>query len=286
MSTVVSAKPEDFERVKHLLAGFNNPYIDEAAWKHLFTDHWNTGEGYCGTMLVEGDRVVGFLGLVFSRRTIGGKEERFCNLSSWIVQPEYRKKSLFLLLPVLRLKGITLTDFTPSREVYALLKKAGFRDLETHFRYLLPVPRLSGKIRISRVSTDSGFSTETFDSGFGRIVRDHESFGCEFIQVRSEFGDYELVLTRLIRRRPPFRLGVIHHASAVGPFRRTIGSVAARLCRTLRVNVLWAEERILGGGRIPFSVKKRLEWPQVYRSETLEPESVDSLYSERILLKI
>ena len=286
MSRVLKARPEDFERVYPLLAQFNNPYVDKETRRRLFAGHWDSDEGYCGTMLIEADRVVGFLGLVFSRRHIGDKEERFCNLTSWIVEPAHRKKSIFLLIPVLKLRGLTLTDFTPSKEVYALLKKAGFRDLETHCRYILPFPRTSRGGRLSQLSVGPGSSLDDSVSGLNPILKDHIPLDCHALHIQMEFGECVIVLTRLVRRKPPFRLGVIHHISDVASFRRSIGSMAGRICRRFGVNALYVDERFLGGWRIPFSIKKKLDWPQVYRSEDLEPETIDSLYSERILLKI
>ena len=47
---------------------------------------------------------------------------------------KYRSETILLVLPVLKLKNYTITVFTPSKEVYLILRKLGFNDLETNLQ--------------------------------------------------------------------------------------------------------------------------------------------------------
>jgi hypothetical protein len=105
MVTIRKASGDDFERIYPLLLKFKNPYIRKNRWSQLFVDHWGENLGHFGYVMMDGDDAVGFLGLLCSRRNAGGRDHRFCNLTSWIVREPYRGRSLFLLLPALKERG-------------------------------------------------------------------------------------------------------------------------------------------------------------------------------------
>jgi len=84
----------------------------------LFDLPWPVEEEHRGFILRDGGEAVGFLGTIFSRRTVGGTTCRFCNLSSWIVKESHRSSSLQLILPVLF--GPVASDATAWRLICAL----------------------------------------------------------------------------------------------------------------------------------------------------------------------
>ena len=138
MALVRKAVAEDFEGIYPLLVKFNNPRLSKDDWRSLFFDNWHSNEGYFGYVLEEGEHIVGFLGLMFSSRMLNDKEEKFCNITSWIVEKKFRSQSLLLLLPVLKLQSYTLTICTASKETYAVARKLGFQDLESSMRIIFP----------------------------------------------------------------------------------------------------------------------------------------------------
>ena len=54
----------------------------ETKWRRIFDYRWERDKDYCGLTLKVADRTVGFIGLIFSRRRINGRVEKFCNLTS------------------------------------------------------------------------------------------------------------------------------------------------------------------------------------------------------------
>ena len=117
---VEKATAEDFEKVYPLLRDFNNPQINKTQWKRLFTDNWNFQKEYCGYKLVLGDETVGFIAYILSKKLIHEKWEKFCNISSWIVKPEFRKRSIDLLYPLQEMKDHTITAFTLNNISYTV----------------------------------------------------------------------------------------------------------------------------------------------------------------------
>ncbi len=65
---------------------------------------------------VTGERVVGVLLALYSERLVAGRLERFCNMGSWCVLPEYRGESMSLLNAMLAQEGFHFTSLSPPKE--------------------------------------------------------------------------------------------------------------------------------------------------------------------------
>ena len=90
----------------------------------------------------------------------------------------------------------------------------------------------------------------------------------------------------MVRRKKPYFLAVIQHLSRRDVFVNCAGRAVAKLCLHLQVLALFADERLLGGARIPLSVTRTLNSPRVFKSDALTAEDMDGLYSESLLLNI
>jgi hypothetical protein len=279
--TVRPAVAGDAGAVLPLLREFRNPYVGDDRWRLLFADPFGSGEPACGTVMLDGETPVGFLGALYSRRVLAGRERRICNLTSWIVREPYRGRSLFMLLPLLKEPDTTVVDLTPSAEVSGLLRRAGFRDLETGRRILLPRAPSGPRCRIRVDGDDPGRTPEE-----ERIRRDHAFGGCRTAAVETEDGRCFCVISAMTRRKKPFRLGVVHHLGDPAVFGRCSGRAVAGLCLKLRVTSLFVDERLLRGTPVPGSLRQELDRPRLFRSEGLAPADIDGLYSEFPLLNI
>ena len=101
MTVVRKALVDDFDDTYPLLKNFNNSALAKEDWKQLFINHWKTDTDYFGYVLIDGKKVVGYLGMLFAIKVIQGEPHKLCNISSWIVQKQYRNDlqvSLFYLL--------------------------------------------------------------------------------------------------------------------------------------------------------------------------------------------
>ncbi len=70
--------------------------------------------------------IVGYFGCFTYKRNIGGIDYQFYNTHTWIVQPDYRKHSLKLLLPFLRLNDGIITNFSANGKVAQILEQLKF----------------------------------------------------------------------------------------------------------------------------------------------------------------
>ena len=115
----------------------------------MTTSPWQTTEDFCGYLLLKDGDIKGYLGLIFSRRILNDKVEKFCNMTSWVVNEDCRSQSLPMLLELLKLKDYTLTNFTASPTVATILGKLGFTEFPVDQRVLLPMPHFAGRDAIS-----------------------------------------------------------------------------------------------------------------------------------------
>ena len=91
-----------FDDIHALLAGFDAEHMSREDWRHMLFEHgWRAQNDPYGYVLSEQGRLAGFIGTLYSRQTIRGRQRRFCNLSSWIVNKEHRLHGLRLLARVL-----------------------------------------------------------------------------------------------------------------------------------------------------------------------------------------
>ena len=87
-----------------LHANFNSR-DSSSTWSRVMSVPWKVDAPNHGFMLREGQRVVGAYLAFYSDRLVAGRVERFCNLASWSVLPEYRFHSVRLLKALLAQHG-------------------------------------------------------------------------------------------------------------------------------------------------------------------------------------
>jgi hypothetical protein len=269
------AMPVDFQRVYPLLQQLNDTRMTREVWQRLFLPLWREPEFCPGYVVEDGDSIVGFIGTLYSVRQVGGVEHRVCNLTSWIVLPEYRHQSVMLLLPILRDKSVTLTSLTSSPEAYAVYKKLGFKDLDSSARviYRFP-PLLPGRCRLYRGSE----AAARLDPSLQQIYRDHANLDLEHCVVEGHGGSCYLV-AELKRGRAH-----LHFVSEPRWFRDHVSAFRYQLLSALGVKTLQLDERFLQQKMIFPSRRKVFDQPKQLRSTALVAGDIDALYSELVVL--
>lgn len=282
MFTIRKAVSEDFEQVYPLLQSFGDAPIAKESWKKIFDPPWQTSEDFCGYLLLKDADVKGFLGLIFSQRTLNNKVEKFCNMTSWIVNEDCRSQSLGLLFEALKLKEHSLTNFTASPTVATILKKLGFTEFEVHQRVLLPHPRLPfarrGRYDFELQSVRnklSGVDLKIFD--------DHQGLNCQHLLLQSASGNCYVVLKTT--RRKNLSWAKVQYLSNAKVFHECIESLTAGICLRLRVWGLMVDERYVEGYRFRASVNYPHQRKAFFKSSSgLNKNLIDTLYSEMVIL--
>ncbi len=244
--------------------------ISPAPWKVEAPNH--------GFMLRDGQRVVGTQLAFYSERLIAGRAERFCNISGWCVLPEFRFHSLRVHKAVLAQDGYHVTSFTPSPNVLPIHARFKFRSLDTSAVLIpnLQWPSRPGRTRISAApdvieSTLAGTELE--------LYRDHAQALAARHIVLLRGKDYCYVMYREHRVKG-VPVAVIIHVSNPELFHRAMIPLTRHLLIRHRLLATLAELRFIGH-RPPLSLKVT-SWPKMYRSDSLEPDQIDDLYSELV----
>jgi hypothetical protein len=228
-------------------------------------------------MLWEGQRVVGTYLAFYSERTIAGRMERFCNLHSWYVLPDFRSHSIRLYKAILAQDGYHFTDLTPSETVVSINARCKFRFLDTSTVLVPNVPRPNLPHR-TRISADPDIIASTLAGAELELYRDHAQAAAarHLVLVRGRDSCYVMFRDHRVKHVP---CALILHVSNRELFRRAIGPLTTHLLVRHRLLVTLADLPILGH-RPRLSLVRRGLWPKMYRSASLEPGQIDCLYSE------
>jgi len=284
MVTVKKATVKDVDKLLPLLFELDSIKQTHEEWEKLFKLHWDDSQNYFGYVMYDGDTAVGFLGLLFSRRTVKDQINHFCNISSWIVKKEYRRQSLHLLLPVLELDNHTITVLTCNAGTYFITKKLGFIDLELGQRVILPLPFLPKSKPSTSIIFDHSEIEKQLKGEMLKIYHDHRNLNCFHILICGPKEICYLVGARTIKKNIP--LAHIHYISDHQVFSSHISAVSGRLCWQIKVIGLLVDERLLQRETIFPSIHFSLTHPRVYKSNTLKSSDIDLLYSEYQILNL
>jgi len=275
---------ESFEEVYPLLAGFGGGLAKDVWRRMLFDYAW--ADGPCrGYGLYEGNRVVGFLGTIFSRRRIQGREERMCNFSSWIVESEYRGASVMMMRPLVAdLPGYTLVGYTPIPVTVAVFTRLGFQMLETEELILPPVPRPREVLRALRGSFSA--SPEVLQrelSGEERTIHNDLAYS-RVRHVLLRRGNRHCYLVARRGRRKGLRVAELLYIGDRAFFWENRILAQAAFTATMGAAALSVDLRFAEGFDVPWAIRRPK--PRIYRPAhpDLSPTAIDGLYSELLML--
>ncbi|MFZ5452664.1 MAG: GNAT family N-acetyltransferase [Thermodesulfobacteriota bacterium] len=273
----------DFDRVYASLLAAHDPRLDKEDWRQLFIKHWETPEDYHGFMLVDNEEVVGFLGTIFSRRKSQGKDYRYCNLSSWIVKPEHRNKSLLLLLALLKLTDYTFTNLSALEHVAVIHQKLGFTDMGSQAQILLPIGGFSwGAPNKPRLILEPERIKDRLKGDARIIFDDHISFKCKHILFEADNNYCYLIASKLVKKGIPILY--VHYISNLALFLNLIHKVVFKVLYHFKALGLLIDDRFLAGLNLRWALKYKLPHYKLLKSPFLQAQDIDNLYSEKILL--
>jgi len=275
---------ESFDEVYPLLAGFGGG-LPRDDWRRMLFDYaW--ADGPCrGFGLYDGPRLVGFLGTIFSRRRIEGREERMCNFSSWIVENEYRGASVMMMRPlVAELPEYTLVGYTPIPVTVAVFSRLGFRPLETEELILPPLPRPGEALRALRGSFTS--SAEALQRELGdeerAMHRDLSYARVSHVLLRQGGRRCYLVARRGYRKR--LRVAELLYIGDRAFFWENRILAQAAFSASMGAVALSVDRRFAEGFDVPWAIRKPK--PRIFRPARpdIAPTAIDGLYSELLML--
>lgn len=246
-----------------------------AEWHQVMTAPWGIEQPNHGYLLRENGRVVGAYLALYSERVIDGSTRRICNLGAWCVDQQHRANGLRLMRSLLRQRGYTFTDLTPSETVVALNTRLGFTALDTTTALVpnLPWP-LSRDVRV----VDQPNEIDTLLSGRDQIIyRDHAATATHHVVLVKD-GRSCYVMFRRERRKRLSLFAFILYVSDPDVFRDCAPHFYRYLLLRHGMVATLAERRVVG--HRPKWAVSVAGWQKMFLSDDLQPAQIDYLYSE------
>lgn len=279
MPDIRKAVSADYDAVARLIHDHHNPDRPHEYWRRLFIDHWAFEFGHFGYVACEGDEIIGFLGLIQSRRMINGIERKVSNLCTWVVHDEYRNFSLMLLFTAMREGDPIITNMTPSLRVLEVLQNMGFQTLEDKMIIVPPMPWLnvSGKSRLLIPDTTAQGLLSADDE---KLLIDHKDI-CSCYIIKGKGENCLVIAKRRIKRNIPFLF--FHHIGDSHFFSQCIHRHALEMCLRNKTVALLLDKRMLKGNSV-FGYELQTPVPTLYHSnDPIAAGEIDNLYSEFVL---
>ena len=142
-------------------------------WAKAFAQDWCPSKPNNGFLIRHQGRIVGGIGAIYAERSVRGRLERFCNITSWCVLDAFRAQSMRLAMAVAAQPGFHFTDLTPTEVVSKTLQFLKFKPMnERHAIWPnLPWPlvRLGG----IRVLSDPAQIGRLLGPDDAKAYRDH-----------------------------------------------------------------------------------------------------------------
>lgn len=271
---------DDFPQVAQFLHDEMNRRIAASTWAATLEPSWPVDSPNHGFMLVADGRIVGVQLAFYSRRLIGSRIEPFCNIAAWCVLPEYRAHGIRLLRALLAQPGYTFTDLSPSGNVVPLNKRLKFESIDTDATLVmnLPWPDIGGR---GRIITDPASIEAALEERDRAVYRDHAKACAAHHLVVTRGGRPCYVVFRRDRRKGLPLFASILHVSDRALFRAASRHVLSHLLTRHRIPATFLEHRIVGY-RPSWGLRLRVPRAKMYRSDHLQAEQIDYLYSELV----
>jgi GNAT superfamily N-acetyltransferase len=282
MSVVVRPAGEaDIEGVCDLLHTHMSAKIAKERWRLLLDYPWRPPDADRGCLAVDGERVVGFLGLVYSDRDIDGETHRFCNICAWYLLNDYRGLGIGQEIQRQSIADprMTYTLVTATASTDRSFRGTGFAVLDDQRYRLRRDAESGGGLKIF----EGPEAVEELITPAERLILgDHRAYNLRHVVFRAADQSCYLVLQN---RKQGADISY-HQALYVGnpDFLGRHGQAMANL--------------LLHPGKSLFALDRRFVphppgWPhepipqaRLYRSARLRPEQIDNLYSEIALLDL
>ena len=259
-----------------------NPTIPAATWADAFRQPWRVTKPNNGFLMRDRNgRIVGGIGAIYAERTIHGRPERFCNITSWCVLEPYRSHSLRLAMAVVSQPGFHFTDLSPTPVVAGSLRFLKFKDMDGRATVMLNLPSWSPGVR---VLSDHDVIERTLAPDDAKVFRDHRHLSWLLHAVAGRPGTFcHVVYKRGVLKRLP--CAVVLYASTPELFLRYRGALGCHFLARHGMVSTRIETRFLPR-RPALSAQVVGYHNNMYRSDTLGESEISNLYSELATLDL
>lgn len=288
---------DDLAPTVHEFLRQRREFSSRTCWDPLFNYPWKNPEFPYGYALVDGRRQIqGFLGTIYTRRTINGKAFLSCNLSCWIVDEGYRASlgkagkgvGRRMLDPVLGQKDVIVTALSTNALSTKSFLSAGFKSLDSEQMIIPVIPGFRGfgatrKVEISFNTCEIG---RRLNEREREIWNNHRSLPCKhFLMDSPATGEYCYGIATTVPVRRVAKLGerVFNLCYLSNPefFARHFWLLAGALWRENRLVLVRYDKRLIP--QTVSAMARRVIVPRWFYASGIEVPEVDLAYTELVL---
>lgn len=281
MSLVRWARPEERPVIQRYIFE-NMGKIPYERWANILDCRWIPENDRYGVVVGTG-RPLGFLGIVFADREIGGRVHRTGNITSWYLEKDMRRGGIGqeMLALITSDPNVTYTATSPNIRSGSLLAKVGWEVLDDR-RYIWhrSAEPLSAMVRPA--------SAEEVAARLGpkvaKSVVDHAGLNIESYLLELPDRRACLVVTYVKLKGDDVAHHEVLHVSDRALFTAYAGDFANAILPA-RKAVLSLDSRFTDGSAVP-DESLRLDIPRYWKPVGLAPGDIDFLYSEVVLLDL
>jgi len=271
----------DIDGVCDLLHDHMSSKIPRERWRTLLDYPWRPADADRGHVAVDGGRVVGFLGLVYVDRPVGGVIHRFCNICAWYLLKEYRGLGIGQEIQKQSIAdpAVTYTLVTATASTDKAFRRAGFEVMDEE-RYCLK-RQLGSTADIELIEGPDAVEPHLSLRDRAILLR-HRTFNLRHLGFRHGRRNCYLILQN---RKQGADISY-HQALYVGSpdFLGRHGQAMADLLLDSDNAVFAIDRRFVRGQ--PEWEREPIAQTRLYRSRDLEPRQIDNLYNEIALLDL
>ena len=281
MVDVSFARPDEREEIARFMQDvFPRAKWPLEGWRSLLARRWShPGDIYAITAR-DGGRLVGVLGLVTVERPTALGPQRTANMTSWYILQPYRGKGIGHRMIGLAAADpkMTLTNFTSSRDAVHVLESAGLGVLDRE--RLIWRPQASAITGLP-VHFDLAGASAGIGANDRRILADHAELKPTQVAVETPDGLCTMIYSTKRKRDDYLTLEVLYIGDR-DLFARHSRAIANSLLPSDGA-VLSVDRRFVPPGAAADAVEP-IPVPRYYTPGRMQPEHVDYLYSEVVIL--
>lgn len=157
-----------------------------------------------GVVLINNEKVVGYLGLIYSRQYICGKWKTVVNFTTWAIDKPYRIELVHCISEIQNTADVLL-DFTPRKSIVNVLTQMfSYKYIDSKGYLFLPKLVLHNELKIKKIKK----SREIKNENVKKIYEDHIKYGlfCSEVTTKNKRSEYiiykmkkkELILKGLV----------------------------------------------------------------------------------------
>jgi len=189
-----------------------------------------------GYVLKDDNKIVGFLGTMFSERIINKKKYIYCNLHTWIVNKSHRLCSYQLLLPIVE-KNYPITTFTPIKSLIGLYKKFGFETLKMKYRVVFLINFFNNNSL--KIEKNADEIKKRLNKDDWKIYQDHadSSFLKFIIFDKNDISNFALIISTKVKKKFFTVFNIIYISNRLF-FRNNWQSISKKIIKECNVHFL------------------------------------------------